>query len=84
MEQTSPTSPSWGTNTKLVVTLTIIVIVGALLVNFQFIITPLMIALTLAYLLHPLADFFQRRIRFSWGASVAVIYFIIIILFFGC
>ena len=84
MEHTTPpNSPTWGTNTKLVVALTIIVVVGALLVNFQFIITPLMIALTLAYLFHPLADFFQRKFRFSWSASVAVIYFIIILLLIG-
>ena len=84
MEQTTPpNSPTWGTNTKLVVALTIIVVLGALLVNFQFIITPLMIAITLAYLFHPVADFFQQKLRFSWNASVAVIYFIIIILLIG-
>jgi predicted PurR-regulated permease PerM len=48
----NPTSPSWGTNTKLVVALTIVVIIGALLVKFQFIISPLLIALLLAYLFH--------------------------------
>ena len=84
MEQTTPpNSPTWGTNTKLVVALTIIVVVGALLVKFQFIFTPLMIALTLAYLFHPIADFFQRKLRFSWNASVAVIYVIIIIFLIG-
>lgn len=77
----NPTSPTWGTNTKLVVALTIVVIIGALLVKFQFIITPLLIALVLAYLFHPIADFFQRKLRFSWNTSVAVIYVFIIILF---
>ena len=79
----NPTSPSWGTNTKLVVALTIVVIVGALLVKFQFIITPLLIALLLAYLFHPIASFLQRKLRFSWNASVAVIYLVIIILLLG-
>ncbi len=77
------TSPSWGTNMKLVVALTIIVIVGALLVKFQFIITPLLIALMLAYLLHPVASFFQNKLHFSWNASVSVIYLIIILLLLG-
>lgn len=80
---TSSNSPTWGTNTKLVVALTIIVVVGALLVRFQFIITPLMIALTLSYLLHPIADFFQRKLRLSWNASVVVIYLIIIVILIG-
>ena len=77
------TSPSWGTNMKLVVALTIIVIVGALLVKFQFIITPLLIALVLAYLLHPVASFFQNKLRFSWNASASVIFFIIVLLLIG-
>ena len=77
------TSPSWGTNTKLVVALTIVVVVGALLVKFQFIISPLLIALVFAYLFHPVADFLQRRLHFSWNASVGVIYGLIIILLLG-
>ncbi|MEK6753451.1 MAG: AI-2E family transporter [Chloroflexota bacterium] len=77
----NPASPSWGTNTKLVVALTIIVIIGALLVKFQFIIGPLLIALVFSYLFHPIADFFQRKLRFSWNASVGIIYLVIIIIF---
>lgn len=77
------TSPSWGTNTKLVVALTIVVVIGALLVKFQFIISPLLIALVFAYLFHPIADFLQRRLYFSWNAAVGIIYFFIIILLLG-
>jgi predicted PurR-regulated permease PerM len=76
-------SPTWGATTKLVVALTIVVVVGALLVKFQFIITPLLMALLLAYLFHPIASFLQRKSRLSWNASVAVIYLIIIILLLG-
>ncbi|MBL8101381.1 MAG: AI-2E family transporter [Anaerolineales bacterium] len=79
----NPTSPSWGTNTKLVVALTIVVIVGALLVKFQFIISPLLIALVFAYLFHPIADFLQRKLHFSWNVSVGIIYIFIIILLLG-
>jgi predicted PurR-regulated permease PerM len=82
-QQQNPPSPTWGTNTKLVIALTIVVIVGALLVKFQFIITPLLIALLLAYLFHPIASFLQRKLRFSWNASVGVIYLVIIILLIG-
>lgn len=77
----SSNSPSWGTNTKLVVALTGVFIVGALLVKFQFILSPLLMALVLAYLLYPVASFFHHKFHFSWNASVAVIYvFIIIVL----
>jgi predicted PurR-regulated permease PerM len=79
----NPNSPAWGTNTKLVVALTIVVVIGALLVKFQFIITPLLIALLLAYLFHPIASFLQHKLHFSWNAAVAVIYLVIIILLLG-
>ena len=82
-QQQIPTSPTWGTNTKLVIALTIVVIVGALLVEFQFILTPLLIALVLAYLFHPLASFLQRKLHLSWGASVGLIYLVSIILLLG-
>ncbi|GAB1472262.1 hypothetical protein MASR2M66_31400 [Chloroflexota bacterium] len=84
MEQpSSHTSPGWGTNTKLVAALTIVVVVGALLVKFQFIITPLVMAFLLSYLFHPVAEFLQRRLRFSWNASVGVIFIFLIILLLG-
>jgi len=84
MEQTPKLpSPTWGTNTKLVVALTIVVIIGALLVKFQFIITPLVMAFLLSYLLHPIADFLQRKLRFSWNLAVGLIFLVIIIILLG-
>jgi len=75
----SSNSPSWSATTKLVVALTVVAMVAALLIKFQFIIGPVLIALVLAYLLHPVASFLQRRLYFTWNASVAVVYFLIII-----
>jgi predicted PurR-regulated permease PerM len=82
-QSTPPISPSWGTNTKLVVALTIVVIFGALLVKFQFVITPLVSALLMAYLLYPVASFLQRKARFSWGAAVGLIYLVILLMLLG-
>lgn len=73
-------SPTWGATTKLVVALTIVVVIGALLVKFEFVITPLLIAFLLAYLFHPIASFLQRKLRLSWNVAVAMIYLVIIIL----
>lgn len=84
MEQTPKNpSPIWGTNTKLVAALTIVVIIGALLVKFQFIITPLVMAFLFSYLLHPIADFLQRKLRFSWNLSVGLIFLVIVIILLG-
>lgn len=75
-------SPSWGATTKLVVALTFVAVGAALLVRFQFIIGPLLIALILAYLLHPVATFVQRS-PLSWRASVSLVYLLIFILLIG-
>ncbi len=81
MNQTqSPASPTWSTNTKLVVALTTVVIFGALLVKFQFILSPLLIAFVLAYLFHPLASFLHHKLHFSWDLSVGLIYGLVVIL----
>jgi predicted PurR-regulated permease PerM len=59
------------------------VVVGALLVEFQSVITPLLIAFMMAYLLYPVAALLQHKAHFSWGAAVGVIYFVILILLLG-
>jgi predicted PurR-regulated permease PerM len=81
MEQTQPpASPRWGVMTKLVIALTIVFILGALLVRFQTIIGPVLMAFVVAYLLHPLIAFLQRRVHFSWGLAVNLIYLVFIII----
>jgi predicted PurR-regulated permease PerM len=81
MEQTQPPgSPRWGAMTKLVIALTIIFILGALLVRFQTIIGPVLMAFVIAYLLHPLIAFLQRKVHFSWGLAVNLIYLVFIII----
>lgn len=82
-ESQTPSSPAWGANTKLVVALTLVVVIGALFVNFQFILSPLLIALVLAYLLHPLASLFHKKLHLSWGVAVAIIYLLLVVLLLG-
>jgi predicted PurR-regulated permease PerM len=76
----SSVSPHWGAVTKLVVTLTAVVILGVLAVRFLGIIGPILMALILAYLLHPLAALVSRKLRFSWKLTVNLIYLIILII----
>ncbi len=75
-------SPKWGSTTKLVVALTFVAVVAALLVKFQFILSPLVLALLLAYLIQPVATLLQRT-RLSWGLSVSLIYLLILLLLLG-
>jgi predicted PurR-regulated permease PerM len=81
MENTQPPgSPRWGSITKLVVTLTLVVVVGALLVRFKFIIGPVLMAFVLAYLLLPLAAAMSKKTPISWGMAVNIIYLVFIII----
>lgn len=75
-----PTSPKWSSTTKLVVGLTFVAIVAALLVRFNNIIGPLILAFIISYLFHPLASFISERTRLSWRASVSLIYISVLIL----
>jgi predicted PurR-regulated permease PerM len=75
-----PESPRWGSTAKLVVSLTVVIVLGALLARFQAIIGPVLMAFVLAYLLHPLVSFLERRLRFSWGLGVSLIYILFILI----
>jgi predicted PurR-regulated permease PerM len=81
--QSGPTSPTWGSTTKLVVALTFVAVLAGLLIRFQNIIAPLLMAFVLAYLFHPVASALQRGARFSWRAAVGLIYLVILILVLG-
>lgn len=72
-------SPRWGSNTKLVFTLTAIVILGALLMHLHRIIGPVLIAFALAYLLHPIVALINRKTPISWGLGVNLLYLVFIL-----
>jgi predicted PurR-regulated permease PerM len=76
----SQPSPRWGPMTKTVVGLTVIAIIGAAIIWFRGIIGPLILAFVLSYLLFPLVKWVSERIRFSWRASVSIIYFLVVVL----
>lgn len=79
MAEASPRSPQWSQSTKLVVTVLILVIVGALVVRFNNIIGPLLLAFILSYLLHPLTRRLSERSNLSWRGSVNLIFIIFLL-----
>ncbi len=78
-ESPTPSSPSWGATTKLVVALTIVAIVAGLFIQFHGIIGPLLMAFVLAYLFHPVASFLQRVTHISWQIVVSLIYLLLLL-----
>ncbi len=76
-------SPRWNGTTKIIVSAVLILIVVGLVTRFREIISPLLIAVILAYLIHPLAEIISRGLHTPWRISVTLLYLIIVILFIG-
>jgi predicted PurR-regulated permease PerM len=75
--------PHWSTTTKLIVTFFLVVIIGLLLWKFQFILGPLLFAIVLAYLLHPVAGLMHRKIHLPWRVAVTLLYLFIFLIVIG-
>jgi predicted PurR-regulated permease PerM len=75
--------PHWSDTTKLIVTLSLVVIIGLLLWKFQFILGPLLFAIILSYLLHPVAGFLNKKLHIPWRVSVTFLYLLLFLIFFG-
>ena len=75
-----PPSPGWSSATKLVVGFTFVAILVALLIYFRSIIGPLLLAVILAYVLHPAAAAFSRTTRLNWRWSVNIVFLIFVLI----
>jgi len=80
MTEKKASSPLWSSTTKLVVGLTLVAIVAALLVRFNNLIGPLLVAFILSYLLHPIASRLNERTEISWRGAVNLIYLVFILI----
>jgi predicted PurR-regulated permease PerM len=74
-----PASPRWGATIKLLVSLTGLVLVGALLVRFRGIIPPLVIAGILTYLVLPIVTWLHRQARISWALATNLFFLVLIL-----
>ena len=74
-------SPRWPATTKLVVALTATVVIAALLMRFQAMIIPIVMAFILAYLFQPLAALIDRVPKISWRLAVGLTYILVILIF---
>jgi predicted PurR-regulated permease PerM len=68
---------------KLVVALTFVGMIAWLLLRFQSLISPLLMAFILSYLLYPVASFLDRKLFFKWRAAVGIIYILLLLLMLG-
>lgn len=82
-DASSTSSPKWNNTTKLVVSLTLVAITGALIIKFKYLIGPVLFAFILAYLLYPLACGISRRTHMPWKLTVTLVYLLLLICFIG-
>lgn len=74
-------SPIWNNTTKVIVNVVLIVLFLGLLLRFSNLITPLVIALLLTLLFHPIAEFLRKRFHINWNLSVNLIFVLTVISF---
>jgi predicted PurR-regulated permease PerM len=70
-------SPHWNSTTKLVVGLTLAGLFLMLIIRFQNILAPLLVSVLLAYLFHPLAVFFNKKLKIPWAIISLLLYLIV-------
>ena len=75
--------PRWSNTTKLIVTFCLVVIIGLLLWKFQFVLGPLLFAVILSYLLHPVASKLQKYLHLPWRVAATILYLLIFLILIG-
>jgi len=82
-QSVKPASPKWGKTTKIIVAVSLLALTVAVIIRFQVLFPPLIMALIIAYLFYPAASFLERRAHMPWGLSVTMIYIILALLIIG-
>ncbi len=81
--ETAHPSPPWNTTTKAIVSVATVLLSVIVIWRFRDLIQPVLLAIILAYLLNPLVQLAQNRLKFGRGAAVALVYGITIVLLLG-
>lgn len=76
-----PSLPHWNWTTKLVVALILAATGMFFLARFQNILGPVLMSFILAYLIHPVSSFIQKKLKISWRGSVTIVYIILALAF---
>ncbi|MEA3338539.1 MAG: AI-2E family transporter [Chloroflexota bacterium] len=69
----------WGATTKRTVTMIILVLLALVIYRFRDVLPPLVIALLLAFILDPIADFITDRLHLSRGLATSLVFLTLIV-----
>ena len=76
-------SPRWGTATKALVGLALVMLLGFLLWRFSSLIPLLVVAAILSFLVVPIVQFLNIRLRVPWALAANLVMIIVILLILG-
>jgi len=76
-------SPRWGSTTKLVIGLAVVALIAGVLIYYRQVVSSLILSLILTYLLHPLVEILDQKLKLSWRAITTILFLIIILLLLG-
>ena len=71
---TPPSSPAWTTATKAIVAVSFLALAVLVIWRFQDLVQPLVLALLLAYILHPVISLISNRLGLPRGTTVLAVY----------
>ncbi len=74
---------NWSSNTRIIIVLVILTLMGLFIYSTRPLIGPLTVAGFLAYLLHPLVERLESRPRITHNAAVNLVYFPLLFLILG-
>lgn len=72
-------SPPWGRNTKTIVSVAALILSVVVIWRFRALISPIVIAIIIAYLLSPIINFVQSQVNLSRGSAVLLVYLLLFI-----
>jgi predicted PurR-regulated permease PerM len=79
MEEMEPLPRRWSSQTKIAVSLVLLALLIFLLWRFRVVVRPLVIAFILAYILSPVATYFQRRQHIGRGVATLEVYMLLLL-----
>lgn len=74
-----PASPPWGLTTKAIIASAVLILGAIVIWRFQFLISPLVLAAVVAYLLNPLISWLGRKTNISRPQAVLIVYALLLI-----
>lgn len=77
------TSPDWQPGTRLVAGVFLITFIAAVVFRLRQLIVPLILALLLAYILHPLITRLEERAKMRRWVAVLIVFFLLVLLIAG-